>query len=117
VVDVSVPGFFLRSRFLQSFRVVRVAWRFRVFSFAHRSPLEFDAVGIVNQAVEDTISDGGITDLIVPLSDRHLAGEDRRACLVAVITDLQKVAALTVGQWSHGPIIDQEDVNVGNAVQ
>ena len=117
MVDVPVPGFFLRSRFLQSFRVAPVAWRFSVFGFAHRSRLEFDAVGVVNKAVQDTVGDGGITDLIVQLSDRHLAGENRRACLVAVIADFQKVAALTVGQWSHGPIIDQEDIDVGNAVQ
>ena len=53
----------------------------------------------------------------MPLSDRHLAGENRRSCLVTVITDFQKITALTVGQWSHGPIIDQENVDAGNAVQ
>lgn len=36
---------------------------------------------------------------------------------VAVIADFQKVAALTVGQRSNGPIIDQKDVDAGNAVQ
>jgi hypothetical protein len=74
-------------------------------------------VSIVNEPIQDAVGDSGITDLIVPLSDRHLAGEDRGACRVAVVTDFQKVTALTVGQWSHGPIIDQEDVDAGNPVQ
>ena len=33
---------------------------------AHRLSAHFDAVGIVNQTVEDAIGDGGIPDLLMP---------------------------------------------------
>ena len=35
-----------------------------------------DAVGVVNQTVEDAVGDGGIADLLVPARDRQLGSED-----------------------------------------
>jgi hypothetical protein len=38
------------------------------------------------------------------LSHRHLRGQDQGAALVAVIADLQEVAALGIFQWRHGEV-------------
>jgi hypothetical protein len=42
------------------------------------SPTHLDAMGIVNQPVEDTISQRGIADLLVPARDWEFRGQDRR---------------------------------------
>lgn len=39
---------------------------------AHRVALHLNAVGVVDQAVEDTVSNGGIADLFVPASHGQL---------------------------------------------
>ena len=36
---------------------------------------------------------------------------------VTVIADFQEVASFDVGQWSHGPIVDNQDVDAGDPVQ
>jgi hypothetical protein len=40
--------------------------------FSHGVSAHFDAMGVVNQAIEDAVSDGGISDLLVPARDRHV---------------------------------------------
>jgi hypothetical protein len=45
-------------------------------------------MGVVDQAVQDAIGGGGIADLLVPTRDRQLGSEDRRASLIAILTDL-----------------------------
>jgi len=50
-------------------------------------------VGVVEEAVEDGVAEGGIADDIVPVFDRHLAGEERAAPCVAVVEDLEQVVA------------------------
>ena len=72
---------------------------------------------IVNDAVQDTVGNGGVADLIVPVSQRQLAGQDGGACGVTVIVDFQEVASFDVGEWSHGPIVDNQHVDAGDPVQ
>ena len=40
--------------------------------FAHGLAAQLDAMSIVYEPVEDAVSDGGVADLLVPLSDRNL---------------------------------------------
>ena len=42
---------------------------FGSFGFTHRFTMQFDAVGVVDQAVEDAIGQRRITNLLVPLCD------------------------------------------------
>ena len=60
--------------------------------------MKLDAVGVVDQPVQDAVGKGGIADLIVPERDRDLAGEDGGACGVTVVTDFQEIAAFGIGQ-------------------
>ena len=62
-----------------------------------------DAMGVVNQPIEDAVGGRGIADLFVPVSDRQLRGQDRRARLMTVLADLPEVAAFGFRQRSHGP--------------
>lgn len=62
-------------------------------------------MGIVDRAVEDAVGQGVIVDLLVPLADGELRGEDQRARLVAIFADFPEVAALGFVQRCHGPVI------------
>ena len=83
----------------------------------HRFAIEFDAVSVVHQAVENGIGDRRIANLRVPGCDRELAGEQHRARLVAGVTDLEEVPALRFRQWRHGPIIDGQHVHMAELVE
>ena len=61
---------------------------------AHGSPFELDAVGIVEQTIQDGISGGGIADLLMPMGDGELGGQDRGSIVIAILTDLVKVPSL-----------------------
>jgi hypothetical protein len=68
-----------------------VLWR--IAFLAHGLATHFDAVGVVNQTVQDAIGDGGIADLLVPARDRQLGGKDGGTGLVAIFADLLDFAA------------------------
>jgi len=85
--------------------------------FAHRFAFKLDALSVMDQAVEDTIGNGGITDLLMPMGDRCLRGKDQRVALVTVVADFQEITALAVFEWSHGKVIEQEDVDSGESQQ
>ena len=53
-------------------------------------------MGRVDEAVEDGVGDGRVGDHIVPAVDWQLAGDDGAGAAVAVVDDLQDVAALLV---------------------
>jgi hypothetical protein len=68
-------------------------------------------VGVVDEAVEDGVGDGGIGDDLVPVLDRHLAGDDGRSPLVTIIDDFEEIAALLAGERGEAPIIEDEQVD------
>jgi hypothetical protein len=57
---------------------------------SHAVSLECEAVGVVDEAIEDGVGDVGVGDDLVPVLDRHLAGDDGRAALV-VVDDLEEM--------------------------
>jgi hypothetical protein len=52
---------------------------------------EIDAMGVVNQPIEDGVGISGVADEGVPFVDRNLAGEDGRATSVAFLEDFVEV--------------------------
>jgi hypothetical protein len=48
----------------------------------------------VNDAIEDGVGERRVADDLVPSVDRELPGNEDGACVVAVLDDLQEVAAL-----------------------
>ena len=49
---------------------------------------------VVKESVADGICDGGVADVIVPLSHWDLAGKDRGLVPVAILDDLEEISAL-----------------------
>jgi hypothetical protein len=57
----------------------------------------------VDEPVENSIGDGRVGDDVVPVVDRQLAGDDGAATAVAVVDDLEDIAAFARTSWSPGP--------------
>ena len=57
---------------------------------------EFNAVGAVDEAIEDGVRERRIADHVVPMIDGHLAGDDGGSLLIAIFDDLEEIAALLV---------------------
>jgi hypothetical protein len=94
-----------------------LARRLRTTFLAHRIAAHVDAMGVVNQPVEDAVSGGGIADLFVPARHRQLGGEDGRAGLIAILADLPEVAPFGFGHGSHGPVVDHQYIDAAEPRQ
>ncbi|RKT42987.1 hypothetical protein BDD21_0291 [Thiocapsa rosea] len=81
-------------------------------AFAHRLAFEGDPVGVVDQAVEDRIGEGGIPDQVMPMFDRQLAGDERGALAVAVV---EQIAAGLGVQPDEPPVVEQQQIGLGEA--
>ena len=78
---------------------------------SHAVSMECEAVSVVDEAVEDGVGDGRIGDDIVPIFDRHLAGDDGRSALVAIIDDFEEIATLLAGERREAPIVKDEQID------
>src|SRR3954453_10782257 len=85
--------------------------RFAPALLAHRLAVEFQAISVVDDAIQDTVRHGDIPDLFVPVSQGHLRGQNQRTSLVAVITDFQKITTFTIFQRRHRKVIQHQNVN------
>src|SRR5271170_3322312 len=74
-------------------------------------------MSVVNETVEDAVSDGGIADLLVPARDRQLGSEDGGTSLVAILTDLPDFAALVFIQRRHRPVINDQNIDTAQSSQ
>jgi hypothetical protein len=83
--------------------------------FAQRWTLELDAVGAVDGAVADGVGEGGVADDLVPGLDGELAGDEGGGALVAVLDDLEEVAAFLVLERREAPVVDDEQLGAGQA--
>ena len=93
-------------------------WGFgQAFSFfAHGFSFEGNFVGVVDEAVEDGVGQGGVANDLVPVVDGNLAGDEGGASVVAVFNDLEEVASLFVRQARHPPVIQDQEVGLGIGV-
>ena len=73
-------------------------------------------MGVVNEAIQNTVGQRRIADLLVPLGDGQLAGEDRRAHLVAVLADFQEVP-LALPERRMQPIVHDQHIDAGQPGQ
>ncbi len=84
---------------------------------AHAVAREHDPVGGVDDAVEDGVGERRIADDLVPTIDRQLAGDDERASVVAVLDDLQEIAAVLGIELLRAPVVEDEKIDAGERAQ
>jgi hypothetical protein len=51
-------------------------------------------MGIVDDAVQDSVGEGGISDDLVPVLDRELARDAGGAAAMTILQDFQQIASL-----------------------
>src|SRR5687768_1887016 len=85
--------------------------RFPAALLAHRLAAQLNAIGIVDQPIHNAVGDAGITDLLMPVRNGQLTGEDGRASLVTIITDLEKVATFVIFQRRHGEVVEYQHID------
>jgi hypothetical protein len=66
---------------------------------------QIDAIGIVDDAVEDRVGERRDSNHIVPAVDRNLAGDDERAFVVTVLDDFEEIAGLFRREGFRPPIV------------
>ena len=50
-------------------------------------------MGVVEDPVEDGVSEGGVADNVVPVFDGELGGENGSSAGVAIVEDLEQIVA------------------------
>jgi hypothetical protein len=92
-------------------------WRAPGVQLSHAFASQFDAMGVVHKAVEDRVSQGRAAHHLMPLLDRHLAGDDGRSAPVAILQDLQQLLPLGLGQPRQTPVVENEQLHPGQHLQ
>ena len=75
---------------------------------SHTFSLELEAVGVVDEPVEDGIGERRAANDLVPLLHRHLAGDNGRTAPVPVLQDLQHFLAFWLGQHRQAPVVEYQ---------
>ena len=69
-------------------------------------------MGVVDDAIEDCVGDGGLADHLMPARDRELGGDDGGPSLVALFEQLEQVEALLIGQTVGAPVIENQKLDL-----
>lgn len=73
-------------------------------------------MGVVYDAVEDGVGDGGFADHLMPARDWQLGGNDGGPALVSFLKELQQIEALLVGQAVGSRVVKNEELDTGELV-
>lgn len=65
----------------------------------------------MDESIQDGVGDGRVGDDLMPTFDRHLAGDDGRSALVAIVDDFEEIATLLAGKRSEAPVIEDEQID------
>jgi hypothetical protein len=74
-------------------------------------------VSVVKESIADGVCNGGISDVVVPLLDGELAGDDGGARAVAIVHDLEQVTALGFTDRDQAEVVEDEDVGAGDSAE
>ncbi len=78
---------------------------------------ELDAVGTVEEPVEDGLGEGRVGHRRVPVVDGHLAGDQGRAQLRPVLHDLEKVSALLDRGGGEQEVIEDQQLDTAEGCE
>src|SRR5215831_18850935 len=85
---------------------------------AHRArPFELEAVGVVDDAIEDGIGEGGIADEIVPGFDGELTSDQSRGSAMPFLNDLHEVASLAGVEAVGTEVVEDQQVDLGQQAE
>ncbi|GAB6051895.1 hypothetical protein JCM17960_07150 [Magnetospira thiophila] len=62
----------------------------------------------MDDAIKDSVGESGLTDDVMPLVDRKLAGHKGRSILVSFLDDFHETAALVGIEFFRLPIVEDQ---------
>jgi hypothetical protein len=68
-------------------------------------------VGIVNDAVQYRIAEGGIGNDVMPLRHGDLTCDQQGSLVVAIVDDLKQITALVGGERFGSPVVEDEEID------
>src|SRR5882757_10597854 len=71
---------------------------------------ELEAVGIVDEAIENRVGDGRVSDDFVPAIDGQLAGDNDRAGFVSILDDFEQITALVGVERFWSPVVQDQQI-------
>ena len=71
----------------------------------------------VNEPIENGVGDRGIADQFMPAVRRELTGDQGGRHALPVVQDLQEVAVLDGGCLFHPPVVDDQQVRLGELLE
>lgn len=78
--------------------------------FAHRVfGVEFDAVSVVDEPVEDGIGDASAAEILVPVGHGQLRGHDGGAAAVALFDGFEQILLFPLGHTRKAKIVHDKD--------
>jgi hypothetical protein len=78
---------------------------------------QIDAIGIVDDAVENRVGECRDSNHIVPAVDRNLAGDDERAFVVTVLDDFEEITGLFRREGFRPPIVEYQQFDASDGAQ
>src|SRR5271166_6101485 len=72
---------------------------------------QLDAMGVVDDAVENGVGQGGVADQVMPAIERDLAGDQGGAAAVAILDDFQQVAPLLWAERLQSPVVEDQQLH------
>jgi hypothetical protein len=85
--------------------------------FTEALALEREPVSVVHQSIENGVGESRITDDLVPMFDRKLAGHHGRSAAVPILHDLQEVAPLLGGHGRESPVVEDQKLDASQALE
>ena len=68
-------------------------------------------MSVVDDPVEDDVSDGGFADEVVPIGDGELCGDEGGPSAISFVADLEEVEPLAVGEAMSTPVVEDEELD------
>jgi hypothetical protein len=78
---------------------------------AHRRAVEFEPIGVVDNAIRDRVAEGGLADNFMSGCHGELAGDEDGAAAVAILDDLHEIAPLAGPEAIWSPIVEDEEID------
>lgn len=82
----------------------------------HGFSFERDAVGVVDDPVEDGIGQGGVSDGPVPVLERELTCDKGSASAGPIFQDLEQVVTLPLGKRGESVVVEDQEIGLLQSV-
>ena len=86
-------------------------------TLSHRFSFEVDLVRAVHQSIQNGVGERRVADIVVPVLDRKLTGDQRRARADPVIEEFEQISAFACAHGRDREVVDDQQAGLGDGGQ